>query len=149
MAGSVNKAILVGHVGRDPETKSFSNGGKVVNFSLATSETWNDRASGERKERTEWLNIVVRNEKLGDIVERYVRKGSKLYVEGAIQSRKYQDNNGNERSITEIVVGPFRGEITLLGERKSDGEQPQRQAAPPPARNREMDDALGGDEIPF
>lgn len=145
--GSINKVILVGNIGRDPETRSFANGGKVVQFSLATSETWNERASGERKERTEWHNVVVKNEKIGEIIERYGRKGGKLYVEGSIQSRKYADKDGVERSITEIIVGPFRGEITLLGDRKSDGEPVQREAAP--ARSRELDDALGGDAIPF
>src|SRR3954447_829875 len=121
MAGSVNKVILVGNLGKDPESRSFQNGGKVVNFTLATSETWNDRASGERREKTEWHNVVVRNEKLGEIAERYLRKGSKVYVEGAIQSRKYQDQSGQERYITEIVVGPFRGELTMLSGRGEEG----------------------------
>ena len=117
MAGSVNKVILIGNLGKDPEARSFQNGGKVVNFTLATSETWNDRASGERKEKTEWHNVVVRNEKLGEIAEKYLRKGSKVYIEGQIQSRKYQDQSGSDRYITEIVIGPFRGEMTLLSGR--------------------------------
>jgi single-strand DNA-binding protein len=121
MAGSVNKVILVGNLGKDPEVRSFQNGGKVVNFSLATSETWNDRASGERRERTEWHNVVIRNEKLGEVAERYLRKGAKVYVEGSIQSRKYQDQSGQERYITEIVVGPFRGELTMLSGRGEEG----------------------------
>jgi single-strand DNA-binding protein len=121
MAGSVNKVILVGNLGKDPESRSFQNGGKVVNFTLATSETWNDRASGERREKTEWHNVVVRNEKLGEIAERYLRKGSKVYVEGAIQSRKYQDQSGQDRYITEVVVGPFRGELTMLSGRGEEG----------------------------
>ena len=94
MAGSVNKVILVGNLGKDPESRSFQNGCKVVSFTLATSETWNDRSSGERKEKTEWHNVVIRNEKLGEIAERYLKKGAKVYIEGSIQSRKYQDQSG-------------------------------------------------------
>jgi single-strand DNA-binding protein len=125
---SVNKVILVGNLGKDPEVKTFANGGKVVNFTLATSETWNDRASGERKERTEWLNVVIKNEKIADVAAKYLRKGSKAYVEGSIQSRKYQDQSGQDRYITEIVVGPFRGELVLLGDRK--GDEPSGQRTP-------------------
>jgi len=121
MAGSVNKVILVGNLGKDPEARSFQNGGKVVNFTVATSETWNDRTSGERREKTEWHNVVVRNEKLGEIAERYLRKGSKVYLEGSIQSRKYQDQSGQERYITEVVIGPFRGELTMLSGRGEEG----------------------------
>ena len=121
MAGSVNKVILVGNLGKDPESRSFQNGGKVVNFTLATSETWNDRASGERKEKTEWHNIVVRNEKLGEIAERYLKKGAKVYIEGSIQSRKYQDQSGADKYITEVVIGPFRGELTMLSGRGEEG----------------------------
>ncbi len=117
MAGSVNKVILVGNLGKDPEARSFQNGGKVVNFTLATSETWNDRGSGERREKTEWHNVVIRNEKLGEIAEKYLRKGAKVYIEGSIQSRKYQDQSGADRYITEVIVGPFRGEMTLLSGR--------------------------------
>jgi len=123
MAGSVNKVILVGNLGKDPEARSFQNGGKVVNFTLATSETWNDRASGERREKTEWHNVVIRNEKLGEIAERYLRKGSKVYVEGSIQSRKYQDQSGQDKYITEVVVGPFRGELTMLSGRGEEGAE--------------------------
>lgn len=157
---SINKVIIVGNLGKDPEVRSFSNGGRVVNFSVATSESWNDRASGERKERTEWHNIVVRNEKLGEIAEKYLTKGSRVYLEGSIQSRKYQDQSGQERYITEVVVGPFRGEIVLLGDRKggeaASGEQRPRQSngrdygsAPSASPRAEMDNALGGDDIPF
>ena len=120
MAGSVNKVILVGNLGKDPETRSFQNGGKVVNFTLATSETWNDRASGERREKTEWHNVVIRNEKLGEIAERYLKKGAKVYLEGSIQTRKYEQN-GQEKYITEIVLSPFRGELTMLGGRSEEG----------------------------
>ncbi len=121
MAGSVNKVILVGNLGKDPESRSFQNGGKVVNFTLATSETWNDRGSGERKEKTEWHNVVIRNEKLGEIAERYLKKGAKVYIEGSIQSRKYQDQSGQEKYITEVIVGPFRGELTMLSGRGEEG----------------------------
>ena len=114
MAGSVNKVILVGNLGKDPEQQSFANGGSVVKFSLATSESWNDKATNERREKTEWHNVVIYNDNIGKIAKQYLRKGSKVYVEGQIQSRKYQDNTGNERYITEIVLQRFRGELTLL-----------------------------------
>ncbi len=120
MAGSVNKVILIGNLGKDPEARSFQNGGKVVNFTLATSETWNDRSSGERKEKTEWHNIVIRNEKLAELAEKYLKKGSKVYLEGSIQSRKYEVS-GQERYITEVIVGPFRGEMTFLSGRNDEG----------------------------
>ncbi|KPF71438.1 single-stranded DNA-binding protein [alpha proteobacterium AAP81b] len=116
MAG-VNKVILVGRLGKDPESRSFANGGSVVNFTMATSETWRDKATGERKEKTEWHNIVIRNENIGKVATQYLRKGSEVYIEGAIQTRKFQDQSGNDRYITEIVVGPFRGEMTLIGGR--------------------------------
>jgi single-strand DNA-binding protein len=117
MAGSVNKVILVGNLGKDPEARTMQSGGKVVSFSLATSESWSDRASGERKEKTQWHRVVIFNEKLGEIAEKYLRKGSKAYVEGSIESRKYTDNSGAEKEITEIVLSRFRGEITLLDSR--------------------------------
>ena len=120
MAG-VNKVILVGRLGKDPESKSFANGGSVVRFSIATSETWKDKQSGERKEKTEWHNIVIKNENIGRVATQCLRKGSEVYIEGAIESRKFQDANGAERSITEIVVGPFRGEMTLIGGRDGGG----------------------------
>jgi single-strand DNA-binding protein len=114
MAGSVNKVILVGNVGKDPEVRSAQDGTKIVNFSLATSETWNDRASGERKERTEWHRVVVFNDRIADVVEKYIRKGSKVYVEGALQTRKWTDQSGQEKYTTEVVIGKFRGELTML-----------------------------------
>ena len=122
MAGSVNKVILVGNLGKDPESRSFQSGDKVVNFTLATSETWNDRQSGERKEKTEWHNVVIRNDKLGEIAEKYLRKGTKVYVEGSIQTRKWQDNTGADRYTTEVVLGKFRGELTILSGRGDDAE---------------------------
>jgi single-strand DNA-binding protein len=114
MAGSVNKVILIGHLGRDPETRTFANGGKIVSFRLATSETWRDKATGERKERTEWHTVVVLNEQLQPVVEQYLRKGSKLYVEGQVETRKATDQSGGERYFTEIVLRPYRGSLTLL-----------------------------------
>jgi single-strand DNA-binding protein len=117
MAGSVNKVILVGNLGRDPEARNMQNGGKVVSFSVATSESWSDRASGERKEKTQWHRIAIFNEKLGEIAEKYLRKGSKVYLEGQLESRKYTDKDGQEREITEVVLSRFRGELTLLDSR--------------------------------
>ncbi|MFL2826596.1 MAG: single-stranded DNA-binding protein [Paracoccaceae bacterium] len=114
MAGSVNKVILIGNLGRDPEVRTFQNGGKVCNFSIATSETWKDRNSGERQERTNWHNIAIFNENLAQIAEQYLRKGSKVYVEGQLETRKWQDQAGNDRYTTEVVLRNFRGELTLL-----------------------------------
>jgi single-strand DNA-binding protein len=114
MAGSVNKVILVGNLGRDPESRTFQNGGKVVNLRIATSESWKDRATGERKEKTEWHSVAIFNENLGRIAEQYLRKGSKVYIEGQLQTRKWQDNSGQERYSTEIVLQNFNGTLTLL-----------------------------------
>ena len=114
MAGSVNKVILVGNVGKDPEIRSTQDGSKIVNLSLATSESWNDRASGERKERTEWHRVVVFNENIATTVEKYVRKGAKIYVEGQLQTRKWTDQSGVEKFSTEVVIGKFNGQMTML-----------------------------------
>jgi single-strand DNA-binding protein len=114
MAGSVNKVILVGNLGRDPEIRSTSDGQRIANFTLATSENWRDRVSGERKERTEWHRVVVFNDRLSEIVEKYLKKGAKVYVEGQLQTRKWQDNSGQERYTTEIVLTRFKGELTML-----------------------------------
>src|SRR6201997_4132943 len=110
MAGSVNKVILVGNMGKDPEVRTTQDGTKIVNFTLATSETWNDRASGERKERTEWHRVVIFNENLGNIAEKYLRKGQKVYVEGSLQTRKWTDQSGQEKYTTEVVISRFRGD---------------------------------------
>lgn len=121
MAGSVNKVILVGNVGRDPEIRFAQDGQKIVNFSVATSESWKDKVSGERQDRTEWHRVVVFNPNLADVVEKYVKKGSKLYIEGQLQSRKWQDQaSGQERTTTEVVLSRFRGELTLLDNRGGD-----------------------------
>jgi single-strand DNA-binding protein len=117
MAGSVNKVILVGNLGRDPEVRRTGAGDPIVSFSLATSESWRDKASGERKERTEWHNIVIFNENLGKIAEQYCKKGTKIYLEGQLQTREYADRDGNQRKTTEVVLTRFRGELTLLDSR--------------------------------
>ena len=117
MAGSVNKVIIVGNLGRDPEVRSFPAGGKVVNLNIATSENWRDKATGERKERTEWHRVAIFNEALGKIAEQYLKKGSTVYIEGQLETRKWQDQSGADRFTTEIVLRQFRGELTLLGGR--------------------------------
>ncbi|MBN8831459.1 MAG: single-stranded DNA-binding protein [Sphingomonadales bacterium] len=114
MAGSVNKVILVGNLGADPEVKSFSNGGRICNIRIATSETWNDRQSGERRERTEWHNVVIRSDGLIGIAERYLRKGKKVYIEGSLQTRKWQDQNGQDRYTTEVVLSGPGAVMTML-----------------------------------
>lgn len=117
MAGSVNKVILVGNLGRDPEVRRTGAGDPIVSFSVATSETWRDKATGERKERTEWHNVVIFNENLGKIAEQYCKKGTKVYLEGQLQTREYTDRDGNQRKATEVVLQRFRGELTLLDSR--------------------------------
>ena len=122
MAGSVNKVILVGNLGRDPETRRLASGDPVVNLRLATSESWKDKASGERKEKTEWHSVVIYNENLARVAEQYLRKGSKVYVEGQLQTRKWQDQSGVEEYTTEIVLQRFRGELTILDGRGGGAE---------------------------
>ena len=117
MAGSVNKVILVGNLGKDPEARSMNNGGEVVSFTLETSETWNDR-DGNRQEKTEWHNVVIFNENLGRVAKNYLRKGQKAYLEGQLQTRKWTDQNGNDRYTTEVVLQRFRGELVLLSGRE-------------------------------
>lgn len=114
MAGSVNKVILVGNLGRDPEIRSMQDGNKVANLSVATSESWRDKNSGERREKTEWHRVVVFNDKLVDIIEKYLRKGSKIYLEGQLQTRKWTDQSGVEKYSTEVVLQRYRGELTML-----------------------------------
>ena len=123
MSGSVNKVILVGNLGRDPEVRRMNSGDAVVNFSLACSESWRDKATGERKERTEWVNVVIFNENLGKIAEQYCKKGSKVYIEGQLQTREYTDKEGNQRKTTEVVLQRYRGELTLLDSRGRGGEE--------------------------
>ena len=121
MAGSVNKVILIGNLGRDPEVRSFQNGGKVVNLRIATSETWRDRTSGERKERTEWHSVAIFNEALGKIAEQYLKKGSTVYIEGQLETRKWQDQSGQDKYTTEVVLRPYSGNLNLLGGRGDGG----------------------------
>ncbi|EME69819.1 single-stranded DNA-binding protein [Paramagnetospirillum caucaseum] len=121
MAGSVNKVILVGNLGRDPEVRTSQDGSKIVNLNIATSETWKDRGTGERKEKTEWHRVVIFNPNLADVAERYLKKGSSVYIEGALQTRKWTDQSGQEKYTTEIVIGRFKGELTLLGGRDGGG----------------------------
>ena len=122
MAGSVNKVILVGNLGRDPEVRSTQDGAKVANLSLATSESWKDKNSGERRERTEWHRVAIFNERLVDVAEKYLKKGSKIYIEGQLQTRKWTDQSGAERYTTEIVLNRFRGELTMLDGRGGGGD---------------------------
>ena len=123
MAGSVNKVILIGNLGRDPEVRSFQNGGRVCNLRVATSETWRDKESGERREKTEWHNVAIFNENLVRLAEQYLRKGSKVYLEGQLETRKWQDQQGQDRYTPEVVLRPYKGELTFLDGR--DGPQGQ------------------------
>jgi single-strand DNA-binding protein len=121
MAGSVNKVILVGNLGRDPEVRRLGSGDPVVNLRVATSETWKDKQTGERKEKTEWHSVVIFNENLARVAEQYLKKGSKVYIEGQLQTRKWQDQQGQERYSTEVVLQRFRGELTILDSRGGGG----------------------------
>jgi single-strand DNA-binding protein len=151
MPGSVNKVIIIGNLGRDPEVRNFPNGGKVVNLRIATSETWNDKASGDRKERTEWHSVAIFNEGLCKIAEQYLRKGSTVYIEGQLETRKWQDQSGADKYTTEIVLRQFRGELTLLGGKSEGGRDDAGGgsgygAGGGPNSGGRPDD---GDEIPF
>jgi single-strand DNA-binding protein len=141
MAGSVNKVILVGNLGRDPEVRSMQDGRSMVNMSVATSDTWRDRQSGERKERTEWHRVVIFNEKLAEVAQKYVRKGSKVYVEGQLSTRKWTDQSGQERYTTEVVIPRFGGALTMLDGRGGGGEAGAGAGAG-------MDDDMGGGAPP-
>ena len=148
MAGSVNKVILVGNLGKDPEVRRMASGEPVVNLSIATSESWRDKASGERKEKTEWHRVVIFNKNLAEVAEKYLRKGAKVYVEGQLQTRKWTDKDGAEKYSTEVVLQNFRGELTMLDGRKDGGEggygAKGAGEAPASFQRDEMDD-----EIPF
>jgi single-strand DNA-binding protein len=148
---SVNKVILLGRLGKDPEVRNFQNGGKVVNFSLATSERWKDR-EGNQQEKTEWHNVAIFNEKLGEIAEKYLRKGAQVYLEGQLQTRKWQDQSGNDRYSTEIVLRPYRGELQLIGGKRDDGDDapfvPTRRDIDREARNLRNDMRID-DDLPF
>lgn len=125
MAGSVNKVILVGNLGADPEIRRLNSGEPVVNLRIATSESWRDRSSGERRDRTEWHSVVIFNDNLAKVAEQYLKKGAKVYIEGQLQTRKWQDQNGNERYTTEIVLQKFRGELQMLDTRGQGGDSGQ------------------------
>ena len=158
MAGSINKVILVGNLGRDPEVRSTQDGGKIVNLSIATSERWKDRNSGEQRERTEWHRVVIFNENLARVAEQYLRKGSTVYLEGQLQTRKWTDQQGVEKYTTEVVLARYRGELTMLGGRdggammqdsgQGSGQTPAQSASsmpePPMAPQNAIDD-----DIPF
>ncbi|MDB5508869.1 MAG: ssb [Hyphomicrobiales bacterium] len=152
MSGSVNKVILIGNLGRDPEVRRMNSGDAVVSFGLATTESWRDKATGERKDKTEWHNVVIFNENLGKVAEQYLKKGSKVYIEGQLQTREFTDKEGNQRKTTEVVLQRFRGELTLLdsrggrseggedrggyaggGERQNFGRQSPMESRPAPA----------------
>ena len=160
MAG-VNKVIILGNLGRDPEVRSFPNGGKVVNLRIATSETWRDKASGERKERTEWHSVAIFNEALGKVAEQYLKKGSKVYIEGQLETRKWQDQSGADRYTTEVVLRPFNSTLTLLDAREggSSGGYEDRSGGEEHQSNTRSGASSGGtsgggrsdmdDEIPF
>ena len=125
MAGSVNKVILIGNLGADPEVRALPSGGQVVNLRVATSETWKDKGTGERKERTEWHSIAIFNDGLGKIATQYLKKGATVYLEGQLETRKWQDQSGNDRYSTEVVLRPYRGELTLLGGRQVTDVDPE------------------------
>ena len=148
MSGSVNKAIIVGHLGRDPETRNFPNGGKVVNLRIATSESWKDKQSGERKERTEWHSVAIFDEGLAKIAEQYLRKGTMVYIEGQLETRKWQDQSGADRYSTEIVLRPFHSTLTMLGG-KPEGQREERQSDGYGAGGTPKNDPYDGDAIPF
>ena len=154
MAGSVNKVILVGNLGRDPEVRSTQDGTKVANLSLATSENWKDKNSGERREKTEWHRVAIFNERLVDVAEKYLKKGSKVYIEGQLQTRKWTDQSGQVRYTTEVVLNRFRGELTMLDGRGGGGADAGDGGgmSEPAAQGGRSGMAGGGDlddEIPF
>ena len=158
MAGSVNKVILVGNLGRDPEIRSTQDGTRVANLSLATSESWRDKNTGERREKTEWHRVVIFNDRLVDVAEKYLRKGSKIYIEGQLQTRKWTDQSGQEKYTTEVVLQRFRGELTMLDTRSAGGAEPggygepAREPAPQGSGGGRGGPPSGGDlddEIPF
>lgn len=149
MAGSVNKVILIGNLGADPEVKSFQNGGRIANLRIATSESWKDKATGERKERTEWHSVVLQSDGLVGVAERYLRKGSKVYIEGHLRTRKWQDQSGNDRYTTEVVLTGFDAKLVMLDGSKGDGGQGARTTQAPAGANNSFPTDDLDDEIPF
>jgi single-strand DNA-binding protein len=148
MAGSVNRVTLIGNLGRDPEIRTFSNGGKVCNLRVATSETWKDKSTGERKERSEWHSVAIFSEPLARIAEQYLRKGSKVYIEGQLETRKWQDQSGQDRYSTEVTLRPYKGELTLLDapQGRSEGRQDNYQV---PQQGSRPTQQQFDDSIPF
>ena len=160
MAGSVNKVILVGNLGRDPEVRNTQSGSKVVNMAIATSDTWNDRNTGERRDRTEWHRVSIFNERIGDVAERYLRKGSKVYIEGELRTRKWKDQQGVEKYTTEVVIAQYRGNLVMLGDGQGRNDNQPGQSTTQTSTQRyqsgnSMSDAAGwgdqqlDDEVPF
>ncbi len=161
MSGSLNKVMLIGNLGRDPEVRTFSNGGRVCSLRVATTESWRDRESGERRERTEWHNVEIFSDGLIRVCEQFLRKGAKVYVEGQLQTRKWQDQSGNDRYTTEVAIRNFNGNVTFLDRRGDDGDRGSRfdrgtASLPEPGRGMDApaDSGFGGnddldDEIPF
>lgn len=148
MAGSVNKVILIGNLGADPEVKSFQNGGKIANLRIATSEQWKDRTTGERKERSEWHNVVINGDGLVGVAERYLKKGSKVYIEGSLRTRKWQDRDGNDKYTTEVVIAGMGGTLTMLdgpGGGKSDNRHPNQNGF---GTDHDLGDSALDDDLP-
>lgn len=143
MSGSVNKVMLIGNLGRDPESRTLGDNGKVTQLSIATSEKWRDKTTGEAREKTEWHRVVIFNEKLAEVAEKYLRKGSSVYLEGQLQTRKWTDKSGQEKYTTEVVLQRYRGELTMLGDRAGDGSGKQS-----PRENQSPSDDFD-DEVPF
>ncbi len=155
MAGSINKVIILGNLGKDPEVRTFPNGGKVCNFPVATSENWQDKSSGERQERTQWHNVSILSEPIVNIAENYLNKGSKVYIEGQIETRKWQDNEGNDRYSTEVVLRPYKGQLVLVDSRSEISNQNNNQKMNDDLNlksnneNSEIPPIIEDDEIPF
>lgn len=151
MAGSLNKVMIIGNLGRDPESRSFQNGGRVVNLNVAVSESWKDRNTGERKERTEWVQVAIFNDGLGDVAQKYLRKGSKVYLSGKLQTRKWQDQSGNDRYTTEVVLNGFGDELILLDGKSANSDRQGLGGGPelPEMGDRDPFGADLDDEIPF
>ena len=147
MSGSINKVILVGNLGRDPEIRAMQNGDKIVQLSIATSDRWKDKSSGEQREKTEWHRVVIFNEGIGRIAEQYLKKGSTVYIEGQLQTRKWTDQSGQEKYTTEIVLQRYRGELTLLGSRSNSNEINESPSDEINQDNKKPDDILNSDDI--
>lgn len=149
MAASLNKVTLIGNLGKDPEIRYAPDGSKIVQFSLATGESWKDKVTGERKDRTEWHRVVIFNDRLGDICEKYIKKGSKVYVEGQLQTRKWTDNSGQEKFSTEVVISRFKGELVILDARSSNGGESSYSSSDYDRGTNDGPSSVLDDDIPF